>query len=149
MLVLRRRTGRNWLQVQPLTAEPAGAAGEAILENIAACDFLAGCLRPEDLLDAVLAPAPELELTHQQYREQGAWKFGPVRALRGGALPMDANLDAGSAALLCEFDGQATARECLQRLAQRLGADAAEFTSRSLPVVRFFVERGLLLPPGR
>jgi hypothetical protein len=146
LVVMRRRRGRNWLHLQPLAEEPGEPAGEAIMENIAACDFLASCTRPEELLGAVLVPAPALELVQRQRREDGSWKPGPVRARRGGPLPMDASLDAASAAVLLEFDGHATARECLRRLANRLGADPTEFTGRSLPVLRFFVERGLLLP---
>ncbi len=145
VIVMRRRRGRNWLHVQPLTREPAGPTGEAILENLAACDFLASCSWPDGLLDAVLTPAPELHISQvQQYRD-GGWKTGPIRAWRGGPLELDARLDPGSAVVLSEFDGKATTRTCLNRLAVRLSADAAEFANRTLPVVRFFVERGLLL----
>jgi methylase of polypeptide subunit release factors len=144
-LILRRRRGRNWLHVQPLSREVRGPAGEAIRRNIEACDFLAGLARLDDLLGVILTPSRELRLEQLHSRESGAWQVAGIRGWLAGALPLDAQLDPSAAVLLREFDGAATTRVCLQRLARQVGDEETEVRRRALPVVRFFVERGFLL----
>ena len=63
-------------------------------------------------------------------------------------LPLDAELDPATAALLRQFDGATVTRECLRSLAALLGSDASDVLRTCVPVVRFLVERGLLVPPA-
>ena len=146
-VVLRRRGGRNWMQVQPVQREIKPGAGEGILEHLRACDFLAAHTRAESLLDIVLTPAPDLAIEQSHRRAGDAWEVAGIRAWLTGGLPFDAELDPGSAALLREFDGKSTVSECLWRLADLVGEDFPEVRRRCLPVLRYFVERGLLRPP--
>ncbi len=147
-LLLRRRRGRNWLHVQPLSREVRGPAGEAIAGNVAACDFLAGLTSLDGLMDVTLTPATELRIEQVEKHASGAWKTEAVRAWLAGSVPLDAHLDPGAMVLLRKFDGTATTRACLAQLAKENGADRAETERRCLPVVRFFIERGFLLPPA-
>jgi hypothetical protein len=148
VLLVRRRRGRNWLHVQPLSQEIRGAAGEAIIRNVAACDFLASLNGVDDVLNAKLVPATDLRIEQVHSRASGTWKTEVVRAVLAGALPFDAQLDPGAWLLLRKFDGASSTRACLTELAKELGEDPAEAQRRCLPAVRFFLERGFLLPPA-
>jgi len=146
-LLLRRRRGRSWLHVQPLSREVRGPAGDAIVRNLAACDFLAGLTSLDGLLEVTLIPSAELRIEQLHSRASGAWKTDAVRAWLAGPLPFDAQLDPSAMLLLREFDGISTTRACLAQLAKKIEEDRAETQRRCLPVVRFFVERGFLLAP--
>jgi len=148
VIVLRRRHGRNWMQIQPILREVRSAAGEAIVENLRACDFLAAHPRADHLLDQILTPAADLAIEQSHRRSEGGWEIAGIRAWLTGGLPFDVELDPASAMLLREFDGQSTVAECLQRFATAIGEDFPEVRRRCLPVLRFFIERGLLRPPG-
>lgn len=147
LIVLRRRRGRNWIHVQPLSRDVREPAGDAILQNFRSCDFLAERVRADELLDTILKPSPDLRLEQVHRPEDGAWRVEAIRLWLSGALPFDADVDAAAAALLSEFDGSASTGECLERLATKAGEDVAALRRRGMPAVRFFVERGFLLPP--
>lgn len=146
-IVLRRRRGRNWFHVQPLAREIRAGAGEAIRQNFASCDFLAARERADQLLDVILKPSPELRLEQSHSRAGGSWRVEGFRLWLAGGLPFDAEIDAASAALLREFDGISSTRDCLQRFADLVGDDPNAARRRCLPIVRYFIERGFLLPP--
>jgi methylase of polypeptide subunit release factors len=148
VIVLRRRPGRNWMQIQPILREARAGAGEAILENLRACDFLAAHPRADSLLNEVLTPSPDLAIEQSHRRTGQGWEVAGIRAWLNDGLPFDAELDPASAMLLREFDGQSTVAECLQRFADAIGEDFPEVRRRCLPVLRFFIERGLLRPPA-
>jgi methylase of polypeptide subunit release factors len=148
VIVLRRRQGPNWLHVQPLARELMGAAGDSIIANIATCDFLAAHPRAEDLLDMVFTPSPYLAIEQSHRRKDDGWVVASIRAWLTRGPAFDAELDPAAAALLREFDGSSTLFECLQRFAGLVGDSLPEVRRNSLPVVRFFLERGFLLPPG-
>jgi hypothetical protein len=148
VIVLRRRRGRNWLHVQPVAREIRAQAGSAVRQNIRGCDFLAAHTRIEELLDALLIPAPDLAI-EQSHRWSGAgWQTVGIRAWLTGPLPFDVELDAASAAFLREFDGTSTVRECFERFASLVGDPLPEVRRRCAPIVRLFLERGLLRPPS-
>ena len=148
VIVLRRRRGRNWMQVHAIQREVRTGAGGAILENLRACDFLAAHTRAESLLDQVLAPASDLAIEQSHRRAGDRWEVAGIRAWLTGGLPLDVELDPASAMLLREFDGRSTVAECLERFANAIGEDFPEVRRRCQPALRLFLERGMLRPPA-
>jgi len=148
LVTLRRATGRpNWFRCDdsPRLAGPCGAAVE---RGFALCDFLEAVKDDAALLDARLAPAPELEW--QQEREPNPQGWSPTASrlrLRSGlAYARTANgpvLD-----LVGRCRGGSQLRQVLTELGTAQGLDMESTTPVYLKIVRRLVEQGFLVPAG-
>ena len=143
MLVLRKRTGNNWLHFQNLPADVVVEAGGAVARQIAACDFLEACSNDDSLLEASLGLADALAAYQQE--EEGA--NGPVIVLRlTDGLSMDAEIDGPVAAFINLFNGERTVGECIAEFSKATSASAEQLAPDLLSIVRTFVLRGFLEP---
>lgn len=149
VIMLRRRNGPNWFQMQALGREIGDAAGDGVLRQIESNDYLAKLGAGDSLLGDVLCPAPGLRVDQSHLWSASRWQVDRIVAWVDAGLPLDAELDPAAAALLRQFDGSTDTRECLRRLAALLGRDESDVLRTGLPVVRFLLERGLLMPPAR
>ena len=143
MLVLRRRTGNNWLHFQNLPADVEADAGSAVARQIAACDFLEVCGDDESLLEANLGLADALAAYQQGEDDPG----GAVIVLKlTDGLSMDAEIDGTVAAFINLFNGERTVGECITDFSKATSASAEQLAPDLLSIVRTFVLRGFLEP---
>ncbi len=143
LLVLRKRTGNNWLHFQNLPADVVVEAGGAVARQIAACDFLEACSDDESLFEANLGLAEALAA----YQHGEDDPKGPVIVLQlTDGLSMDAEIDGTVAAFINLFNGERTVGECIQDFSNATSASAEQLAPDLLSIVRTFVLRGFLEP---
>jgi len=143
LLVLRKRTGNNWLHFQNLPADVVVAAGGAVARQFAACDFLEACNDDESLLEANIGLAEALA-AYQQGEDDPK---GPVIVLKlTDGLSMDAEIDGPVAAFINLFNGDRTVGECISEFSNATSASAEQLAPDLLSIVRTFVLRGFLEP---
>jgi SAM-dependent methyltransferase len=141
MITLRRRTGNNWIHLQPLLGDVESAAGQAITDGISAIDFLEAC-DDESLLEATLQLAEQLEA--EQMLDDG--KAVGVYLRMNNGLSVEAEIDGPVAAFLNLFDRKRTVHECIRKFAALTDADADQLTGDLLAILKVFVSRGFLMP---
>ena len=141
LLVLRRRSGSNWLHVQNLPGDVTVASGEAIASGIAAVDFLEAC-NDEALLEATLALTTELQAEHIESDDQP----GMVLLRMTNGLGTETEIDGSVAAFLNLFSGKRTVGECIREFGALTEAELEHLTNDLLSIVRAFVSRGFLEP---
>ncbi len=143
MLVLRKRTGNNWLHFQNLPADVVVEAGGAVARQIAACDFLEACN------DDVSLQAAHLRLVESlaAYQQGEDDPDGPTIVLKlTDGLSMDAEIDGPVAAFINLFNGERTVGECIAEFSKATSATAEQLAPDLLSIVRTFVLRGFLEP---
>lgn len=141
MITLRRRSGQNWIHLQPLLGDVAAPAGEAIIDGIAAIDFLEAC-DDESILEATLRLADGLEA--EQIQADGKAIGVYLRVNNGFAI--EAEIDGPVAAFLNLFDRDRTVRDCIGKFGALTDADPDQLTADLLAILRVFVSRGFLVP---
>ncbi len=115
-VILRRRSGANWVRADELHGERLRPASAHILRVFAAQDFLAGLGDDRALLDERLAPAPEARL-EQRLVFEGEWSSAATLTL-GDGLGFRASLDSGAAATIAALDGGRRFGDVVAELAQ-------------------------------
>ncbi len=141
VITLRRRDGRNWLHVQNLSADVTEASGAAIIDGIAAVDFIESC-DDESMLQAYLKLADTLGAAEMK---QGSDSPGIYLRLDNG-LSTDAEIDAAVAAFLNLFDGKRTVSRCIDEFASATDADRDSLAGDLLAILRVMISRGFLVP---
>lgn len=133
-VVLRRRTGDNWVRAFALPATPAGQAGPHLLRLFAAGDAPLGS--DEEVLATRLAPAPRHVLVQSlRYGDAEYEPAGVTMALEDG-LGFRETIDGATLSVLFELDGARTLGGAVA---------AAEVEAEDvLPTIRRLYDRGLL-----
>jgi methylase of polypeptide subunit release factors len=138
-LVLRRRSGRNWVREDELGPRPMGQGGAHVERVFAAQDFLEGLATDRDLLDAVLERAPETWLIE---RRDAAGTLERARLAVAEGVPVTGRIPPACLPVVGALDGRRTLREILD------GGGRAS-VDEALPVVRELVALGLVTPTAR
>lgn len=126
MVVLRRRSGRNWVRAIEVPTAPTGAAGDQVLRLFEARDRREELVTDEQVRAAHLAAAPSLRWTRRSGRETLELDQGA-----GFAVPVPVGL----AKRLATLDGRRALGEVVD------SADAVEAARRLFAL-------GLLVFPG-
>lgn len=132
-VILRRRTGRNWLREDRVELDRLEQAGEHVLRVYASQDYLESLDDEHRLLDERFVV---VERHHLEQRLRGTELQSTMLALDEG-LGFRVALDVHTARLLPLLDGTRTLREVLAEL------PLDEFDA-ALPVVRRLLELGFL-----
>ena len=142
-VVLRRRSGSNWVRADELPSERLRPASDHILRVFAAQDYLAGldegALRGERL---VLAERASLE-QRAVYRGR-EWAVAEIALSLEEGLGFRGSVDPTVAALLAALDGQCTLGEIAADLARSEGVSSAAVEQALLPAVREMFAAGFL-----
>jgi methylase of polypeptide subunit release factors len=135
-VILRRRSGQNWIRADELPADRLGPASDHILRVFAAGDYLAGSAGQSDLLGRRLIRAPSAHLEQRGAFEDGQWQAVEFALTLEDGLGFRAALDPGAAAMLAALDGERTLRE--------VAGDEA-VAQAMLPVAREMLAAGFLV----
>ncbi len=148
VLVLRKRsTDRHFLRIDEGLASDEHA-GESILLGLQLSTFLESLSDDHDLLDLHLRLAEDACVEHRLRPTSSGWTVtdASCRLDRGLAFPGEIN--EAIFHLLGDCRGDRTLGDVLGDLADALRCPMEVLVPDVLPVVRRFVERGYLLPPG-
>jgi len=150
-VILRRRTGANWVRADEVAADRIGAAGEQVARLFEIQDYLEA--RDEQtLLDERLRVADDARI--DQVLKPGAQgletESAAIRLTKG--LGFRAQIDSASGRLLARLDGRRRLRQAITETAAELrtagaAVDPSGLERAALPLVRRMLEAGFVERP--
>lgn len=145
-VVLRRRTGRNWIHGFELDAEPRGSGGQQLVDLLVAVDYLRGA----DSSD-ILRGAFRLEAAHRLEQtlatRQGEYVVEPATLVLDEGLGTKVIVAPELIPVVLRLDGSQVLDDIVDEVAAGTGADRADLATRAIALVRAMLERGVLHPP--
>jgi SAM-dependent methyltransferase len=147
-VVLRRRTGANWVRADALQRPQQGAVGELVARLFDSQDLLDSLDGPDALLDLVLRTNMEHRVEQILRRRDDGYAVDAARVVLEDGLGFIANIDVNAAQVLVMLDGERTLRSVLDDARSNVGTEmpVEEFHAAALPVVRRMIELGFVLP---
>ena len=145
-VVLRRSSGRGWVQMVPLPSNAQSPAGDQLQNMFAAQDYLAGLESAQDLL------AGTFRLVERHHVEQRLAQRDGQYAIQGSAVCLDEGLglrgvvDPYAFFLMARCDGTRPLGLILDDLAKVSGEDKTQLVESTLAVVRTMLGLGFLIP---
>ncbi|KAA6461943.1 class I SAM-dependent methyltransferase [Acidobacteria bacterium AB60] len=145
VLVMRRRSGQNFVRIEEVPPTPTGNLGEMILSTFAAHDLLRENSTDENLL--LLAPrlADHARLEQICRPVNGQWQAEKLNLRLTTGFAFHVALQPLVADFLVAFDGTRTVAAAIQQFAAKAGAPIAKVQPECLSMVRKLVERGFLV----
>jgi len=149
-LVLRRRSGRNWVRADELAADRIAPAGEQVARLFEMQDYLEA-RDDRTLLDARIQLVEHARI--EQVLKPGArgleTESAAIRLTQG--LGFRAQIDAASGRLLARLDGRRRLRQAIAETAAELRAagtplDPADLERAAVPLVKRMLEAGFAEP---
>jgi hypothetical protein len=144
LIVMRRRSGSNWVRIEEVPKTPSGDLGELILSTFAAHDLL----RELDADEGLLATRPQLspQVRLEQICEQrgGAWHAESLTLRLISGFPFHITVQPLVAEFLATCDGTRTAEGAIQELAAAANAPIETVRRECLSMIRKLIERGFM-----
>jgi methylase of polypeptide subunit release factors len=145
-VVMRRRSGANWVRPLPLPLRPVGPAGAGLLRLFRNRDFLEGLGEDDGLLDARLRVTEGAVIERRAHRTGSAWADTEASLRLGEGLRFSASLDPMAMGLVLALDGERSVGAVLAALAEESGLDSAQVRASGLPLLRGMLEAGFVEP---
>ncbi|HZT29886.1 MAG TPA: methyltransferase [Bryobacteraceae bacterium] len=144
LLAMRRRSGKSWLRIEEMAADPTEPYGATVLTTFATQDILSAHPTDEELLAMKprLSPAAQLEQTLRV--SGGKWATTSRRLRLTTGVPASLAVEAEVADFLSRCDGSRPLEELTQELAAKVNAGADVVRQQCCAVVRKLAERRLL-----
>jgi predicted RNA methylase len=149
LVVIRRRSGANWVRIEEVPKTPNGDLGEVVLSTFAAHDLLAKVEDDANLLAArpKLSADVRLEQICEQSRGRWAAESVTLRLIRG--FPFHLTLQPLVAEFLATCDGTRTAEQAIQEFAATANAPIDTVRRECLSMMRKLIDRGfMVVAPG-
>lgn len=141
-ILLRRRSGRNWVHEDELVRTPAGAAADHIERLFAGQDALAALENERELLTLPLARAPGTMLVE---RRRPSGELDRVRLTVEEGIPLPGRIPSACVAVLAGLDGRRALHQAIDTAARDTGRSRQALTEECLPALRELLARGLLI----
>jgi methylase of polypeptide subunit release factors len=145
LVVMRRRTGINWVQLEEVPKTPQGDLGELVLSTFRARDLLVQLENDESLLaiKPTLSAHARLEQICAQSRGQWAAESITLRLISG--FPFHLALQPLVAEFLATCDGTRTADQAIKEFAVVANAPLDTVRRECLSMMRKLIERGFMV----
>ncbi|HKS97685.1 MAG TPA: methyltransferase [Terriglobia bacterium] len=147
LIMLRRRSGSNWVRTDEARTLPNEPFGDAVLGLFASEDLLRSASGDAALRAARFKLSPHARLTRHSSYADGQWQTTPLELwLKTGlvaAAPLA--LEPAVEQFVRQFDGRRTLDELIAHLAAEVHARPERVREECLRVTRKLLERGFLL----
>lgn len=145
LVVMRRRSGHNWIRIEEMPHTPKVPFGDSVEWIFTSRDFLQAHADDEQMLPVKprLSPQARLEHTYEQDGQRWQLSSATLKLVRG--FPFSVGLQPLVADFICRFDGSLTVEELVTSFALGLGKTRETVQPECLRVVRKLVESGFLL----
>jgi methylase of polypeptide subunit release factors len=147
-VILRRRSGPNWIHGVELDGEPRGSGGPQLTTLLVAIDYLAGA-DGDDILSASFRLAAPHRLDQSLVTRAGEYVVEPVRLVLDETLGTSVVVDPDLIPVVLRLDGSQVLRDIVDEVAAGTGADRSALAPRVVALVRTMLERGVLQPPPK
>lgn len=144
IIVMRRRSGKNWVLIEEVPQTPREPFGDAVLQIFAARDFLESHASDEQMqtVKPQLSSHARLEQAFQQ--ADGGWQGGALTLRLAKGFPFSVGVQPLVAEFLAGCDGKHTLAELVDALAGKVNAPPGQVARECLSVVRTLIERGFM-----
>jgi predicted RNA methylase len=145
LLVMRRRSGANWVRIEEVPKTPSGDLGELVLSTFAAHDLLAQLEDDESLLAIRPKLSADTRLEQICAQSGGHWAAESItlRLIRG--FPFHLTLQPLVAEFLATCDGTRTAELAIQEFAVIANAPIDTVRRECLAMMRKLIDRGFMV----
>lgn len=146
LIVLRRRSGPNWVRIEDVSQTPGGPLGEMILATFASHDFLQANVSDEKMLAVKLKLSPDVRLEQVCEPATGRWQPITLTLKLVSGFPFHLGLQPFVAEFLITCDGKRTTGEVINELASKANAPLETVRRECLQMLRTLIERGFISP---
>jgi hypothetical protein len=148
LIVIRRRTGKNWVRIEEVPKTPTGDLGEVILNSFAAQDLLKSLEDDEKLLATSphLARNVRLEQICDQSGDQ--WRAESLTLRLVSGFPFHLTVQPLVAEFLATCDGKRTVDEATRAFASSANAPVEQVQRECLAMIRKLIEKGFMVLPS-
>lgn len=144
LIVMRKRTGDNWVRIEEVPKTPTGNLGDLILNTFATQDLLRSIQDDAQLLAIRPTLAPNVRLEQICIQSRGAWRAESVTLKLITGFPFQLTLQPLVAEFLATCDGTRTADEAINEFAKAAGAPIEQVRHECLMMIRKLTERGFV-----
>jgi hypothetical protein len=148
MIVMRHRTGRNWIRIEDAPGSSPKPFGDSIVRMYANRDFLEANSSDEQMLAARFKLCSDAQLEQQLRPLENGWQRTSTTLRLMDGLPFSLTVQPLVAEFLGSCDGQRTLGELTEELAGNVNANPEQVRRECLAVMRQLVERGFVTPVG-
>jgi methylase of polypeptide subunit release factors len=145
LVVLRRRTGDNWVQLEEVPKTPSGNLGELVLSTFAARDLLLKLQDDEKLLAIKPTLSVHARLEQICAQSHGQWAAESITLRLISGFPFHLSLQPLVAEFLAGCDGTRTAGQAIEEFAAVAKAPLEIVRRESLAMMRKLIERGFMV----
>jgi predicted RNA methylase len=145
LVVLRRRTGQNFVRIEEVPTTPAGNLGEMLLATFSAHDLLRAYDTDEKLLTLRPHLASTVRLEQICSLANGEWRANAFTLRQTSGFAFHIDLQPLVLHFLASLDGSITAAEAIQALATHAKAPVDKVQNECLGIIRKLTERGFLV----
>ncbi len=149
LVVMRRRTGANWVQLEEVPKTPSGDLGELVLSTFAAHDLLSQLQDDASLLAVRPMLSEHARLEQICSQSAGRWSAESITLRLISGFPFHLALQPLVAEFLATCDGSRTAEQAIQEFAVIANAPLDVVRRESLAMMRKLIDRGfMVVAPG-
>jgi predicted RNA methylase len=145
LIVMRRRTGDNWIRIEEVPKTPTGDLGDLIVSTFAAHDLIRAMEEDEKLLAVRPRLAANVRLEQICDQAGGQWRAESLTLRLISGFPFHMTVQPLVAEFLATCDGSRTADEAIQAFAVTANAPLDLVRSECLTMMRKLIERGFIV----
>jgi Coenzyme PQQ synthesis protein D (PqqD) len=145
LIVMRRRSGKNWVRIEEVPKTPSGDLGDLILSTFAAHDLLLEMESDEKLLAIKPRLAAHVRLEQVCNQSGNSWHAESLTLRLTCGFPFHWKVQPLVAEFLATCDGTRTAGQAVEALAESANAPVATVRRECLAMMRKLIERGFVV----
>jgi methylase of polypeptide subunit release factors len=145
LIVMRRRSGKNWVRIEEVPKTPSGDLGEMILSTFAAHDLLLEMESDGKLLAIKPRLAAHVRLEQVCNQSGNSWHAESLTLRLTSGFPFHWKVQPLVAEFLATCDGTRTAGQAVEALAESANAPVDIVRRECLAMMRKLIERGFVV----
>jgi predicted RNA methylase len=145
LIVMRRRSGKNWVRIEEVPKTPSGDLGDLILSTFAAHDLLLEMESDEKLLAIKPRLAAHVRLEQVCNQSGNSWHAESLTLRLTRGFPFHWKIQPLVAEFLATCDGSRTAGQAVEALAESANAPVDIVRRECLAMMRKLVEKGFVV----
>jgi methylase of polypeptide subunit release factors len=144
LIVMRRRSGQNFVRIEEVPPSPSGNLGEMVLGMFAAHDLLRENATDEMLLALSLRLADHVRLEQTCIAADAHWRAEALNLRLTRGFPFHVAVQPLVAEFLVTCDGTRTAGSAIESFAAQLDAPRETVQTECISMIRKLIERGIM-----
>jgi methylase of polypeptide subunit release factors len=144
LIVMRRRSGQNFVRIEVVPPAPSGNLGEMILSTFAAHDLLRENASDEKLLRLSPRLADHVRLEQTCIAADAQWKAEALNLRLTSGFPFHVAVQPLVAEFLVTCDGTRTMGSAIQDFAAKLDTPRETVQAECISMIRKLIERGIM-----